>query len=132
MSNISNEKISYIRNYDFSRQKKKMLYPLEASGTGWTKEKIDAVELKYKEWLILLYKHQEDIENIGFDLEIDWFWHHHIMDTISYIEFCRTVFGFYIHHDPYAGMPGEPITVNDLADRYEHYREIIKDDKKAS
>jgi hypothetical protein len=35
---------------------------------------------------------------------IDEFWHHHIVDTLKYVEDCDHLFGEYLHHFPYLGV----------------------------
>lgn len=38
--------------------------------------------------------------------EVDDFWHLHILDTRNYIADCNAIFGYYLHHYPYAGLDG--------------------------
>lgn len=46
-----------------------------------------AVRLKQDRGLILMY-----------DKIVDHLWHTFILDTLSYTEFCKNVFGMYLHH----------------------------------
>ena len=39
--------------------------------------------------------------------KIDAFWHQHILDTKAYARDCMTVFGCFIHHNPYFGLNGD-------------------------
>ena len=43
-------------------------------------------------------------------LEIDEFWHNHILYTQRYTEDCLNIFGHYLHHEP-----AEPTTTDWLA-----------------
>ncbi|MFM6129989.1 MAG: hypothetical protein ACKPBV_14885 [Sphaerospermopsis kisseleviana] len=38
---------------------------------------------------------------------LDDYWHNHILDTRKYAEDCDLIFGFFLHHYPYFGLPGE-------------------------
>jgi hypothetical protein len=40
-------------------------------------------------------------------MEVDTFWHYHILDTLKYAEDCQAVFGYFLHHFPYMGLRGE-------------------------
>ncbi|WP_426110685.1 glycine-rich domain-containing protein [Massilia sp. PWRC2] len=72
------------------------------SGEGWTLEHADAVEVEYRRFLCLLqmYPH-EDFAPL---LDVDIFWHYHILDTRKYAADCQQVFGRFIHHHPYVGL----------------------------
>lgn len=74
------------------------------SGEGWTLAKAEAVEREYRRFLYLMKAfpgHQAAPL-----LDVDTFWHYHILDTVKYMADCDTVFGYYLHHYPYAGLEG--------------------------
>ncbi|MBT4880148.1 MAG: hypothetical protein HON43_04155 [Alphaproteobacteria bacterium] len=128
---LSNNIIKYIQKYNFTKLRKRMGYPVEVAGTGWDEATLRRVERKYKDWMTILYAYQDRISIIGFDMEIDFFWHNHMLDTISYVNFCKKVFGYYLHHNPYAGMPGEPVSMKDLAGYYENFQQLLEQYQKS-
>jgi hypothetical protein len=74
-------------------------------GLGWDAEHTDAVELRYRRFLCMLYLDRN--ASIVPSKQIDAFWHQHILDTRAYAADCERVFGEFIHHFPYFGMRGE-------------------------
>jgi len=74
------------------------------SGEGWSQQKADSVELEYRRFLYLMKKYPS--EPSAPLLDVDTFWHYHILDTMKYMADCDAVFGYYLHHYPYAGMEG--------------------------
>jgi hypothetical protein len=40
-------------------------------------------------------------------VDVDEFWHYHILNTRKYAADCQEIFGYFLHHFPYAGMRGE-------------------------
>ncbi|MCL6485635.1 MAG: hypothetical protein I4O49_15950, partial [Janthinobacterium lividum] len=40
-------------------------------------------------------------------MDVDTFWHYHILDTLKYAADCDQVFGYFLHHFPYIGLRGE-------------------------
>jgi len=72
-------------------------------GKGWSREHAERVELEYRNYLIMLAKHPEDMEDIVVSREVDEFWHTHILHTMKYTEDCERVFGRYLHHNPHGG-----------------------------
>jgi hypothetical protein len=75
------------------------------SGEGWSREKADAVEKEYRRFLCLmkLYPNEATAPLV----DVDTFWHYHILDTLKYAADCTHVFGYFLHHYPYIGMRGE-------------------------
>jgi hypothetical protein len=69
---------------------------------GWSLEAVDRVEFYYRCFL------QANLDNptkrLAPTKEIDRFWHHHILDTQKYMEDCKTILGYYLHHFPYSGI----------------------------
>ncbi|KQQ45301.1 hypothetical protein ASF61_20280 [Duganella sp. Leaf126] len=74
------------------------------SGEGWTLERANAVELEYRRFLILMQKFPR--EDTSPTVDVDTFWHYHILDTMKYAADCQAVFGYFLHHFPYIGMRG--------------------------
>ena len=75
------------------------------SGEGWTLAHANAVELEYRRFLQLMKQFPE--EETAPLVDVDTFWHYHILDTMKYAEDCQNVFGYFLHHFPYFGMRGE-------------------------
>jgi hypothetical protein len=40
-------------------------------------------------------------------MDVDTFWHYHILDTMKYAQDCQAVFGYFLHHFPYVGLRGQ-------------------------
>jgi hypothetical protein len=76
-----------------------------ASGEGWSLDKADAVEKEYRRFLCLMKKYPN--ENTAPLVDVDTFWHYHILDTMKYAVDCEQAFGYFLHHYPYVGMNGE-------------------------
>jgi hypothetical protein len=72
-------------------------------GEGWTREHAESVEGAYRNYLTMLVKHPEDVEDIVVSKDVDEFWHAHILHTMKYTEDCERVFGKYLHHNPHIG-----------------------------
>lgn len=72
------------------------------SGEGWSQDKADAVEMEYRRFLCLmkLYPEAETAPLV----DVDTFWHYHILDTMKYAIDCEQVFGYFLHHYPYVGL----------------------------
>lgn len=93
---------AYITAIDFSRMKHNMT--AREDDVGWSQEKCDWVERQYKRWLVLR-RMREDL-HLPPSIEIDVFWHHHILDTRAYFRDTAKIFGYYNHHFPYFGARG--------------------------
>lgn len=87
---------------DLSAIKRKLTH-LE-SGEGWSTQQADAVEREYKRFLFLM-KSFPDAQAAP-SVNVDTFWHYHILDTMKYAADCAQVFGYFLHHYPYVGMEG--------------------------
>ncbi|WP_229260500.1 glycine-rich domain-containing protein [Duganella alba] len=77
----------------------------EESGEGWTLERANAVEFEYRRFLHLMKRYPD--EQTAPLVDVDTFWHYHILDTMKYHADCDAVFGHYLHHFPYIGLRGE-------------------------
>jgi hypothetical protein len=77
----------------------------EESGEGWSLERANAVEFEYRRFLYLMkqYPHEQTAPLV----DVDTFWHYHILDTMKYAADCDAVFGHFLHHFPYIGLRGE-------------------------
>ena len=92
-------------------------------GHGWSREKVDAVELEYRRFLALTAKYPDQV--IAPNTDVDKFWHGHILDTMKYAEDCEHVFGYFLHHFPYFGMRDEEDAAN-LASASEVTRKLYE------
>src|SRR6266446_8853495 len=72
-------------------------------GEGWTREYAESVESAYRDYLAMLVKHPDKLEDITVGKDVDEFWHAHILHTMKYTEDCKRVFGKYLHHNPHVG-----------------------------
>lgn len=74
-------------------------------GPMWNEEKAISVEIEYRRFLILNFMFPE--RSMAPSLEVDTFWHYHILDTRKYRDDQCRIFGFLLEHCPYLGMIGE-------------------------
>ncbi len=76
----------------------------QESGEGWTLEHANAVEHEYRRFLFLMktFPHEQAAPLV----DVDTFWHYHILDTLKYAADCDAVFGHFLHHFPYIGLRG--------------------------
>lgn len=72
----------------------------------WPLDKVDRIEREYRAFLQIL-RDATDLRSVAPTLDIDRYWHHHILDTEKYHNDCQVLFGRYIHHYPYSGIFGE-------------------------
>jgi hypothetical protein len=100
---ISSENFKPIAELDLEPIKVKLMH--EESGEGWSLEKADAVEFEYRRFLYLMKMFPN--EQTAPLMDVDTFWHYHILDTMKYAVDCETVFGYFLHHFPYIGLRGE-------------------------
>jgi hypothetical protein len=96
------ENINYI---DCTMIKEKLMLGPEEGGLGWNSETADKVEEKYKMWLFLKRKYENEL--VPPSRDIDVFWHAHILDTHAYFRDTAAIFGKYLHHYPYFGLRGK-------------------------
>jgi len=78
----------------------------DEGGEPWAREKVSRVENEYRQYLFLTVVEGVD-KSIVPTLDIDHFWHTHILDTAKYAQDCEVTFGRFLHHFPYLGMRGE-------------------------
>lgn len=73
-----------------------------ASGEGWSALRADAVEAEYRRFLFLMKKYPD--AEASPTVDVDTFWHYHILDTQKYALDCEALFGYFLHHYPYVGI----------------------------
>jgi hypothetical protein len=100
---ISAESFKAIADLDLEPIKVKLMHV--ESGEGWSLEKVNAVEFEYRRFLYLMKTFPN--EQTAPLMDVDIFWHYHILDTMKYFIDCENVFGYYLHHFPYIGLRGE-------------------------
>ena len=99
----SNDDFKAIAELDLEPIKVKLMH--EESGEGWSLEHANAIEFEYRRFLILMKKFPH--EQTAPLMDVDIFWHYHILDTMKYAADCEAVFGYFLHHFPYIGLRGE-------------------------
>ena len=72
------------------------------SGEGWSEHRATAVEAEYRRFLFLTHAYPEEM--VSPTVDVDVFWHYHILDTMKYARDCQALFGEFLHHYPYVGM----------------------------
>jgi hypothetical protein len=94
--------VDAINALDLGAIKTKLMH--RASGEGWSAAYADAVEIEYRRFLTLmkLYPNEATAPLV----DVDTFWHYHILDTAKYAADCASAFGYFLHHYPYLGMDG--------------------------
>ena len=96
--------IAAIQALDLESVKVRVMDP--ELGEGWTREYAESVERAYKNFLVMVTKHQEVAEDILPSKDVDEFWHTHILQTVKYAEDCQRVFGAFLHHNPHIALAG--------------------------
>jgi hypothetical protein len=99
-----------IAGLDLEPVKRKLMRG-KAGAAAWSRERTDAAENEYRRFLFLMKKFPHELAAPSMD--VDRFWHHHIIDTAKYACDCQAVFGYFLHRYPYLGLQGQ----EDAADR---------------
>jgi hypothetical protein len=99
----ANDLFNAVMQLDLDPIKTKLMHV--ESGEGWSQEKADAVEKEYRRFLCLMKMYPD--EDTAPLVDVDTFWHYHILDTMKYAADCEKAFGYFLHHYPYVGMRGE-------------------------
>jgi hypothetical protein len=94
--------IDAIATLNFDAIKTKLMHG--ASGEGWSAAHANTVETEYRRFLTLMKLYPNDANAPLVD--VDTFWHYHILDTAKYAADCAAAFGYFLHHYPYLGMQG--------------------------
>ena len=92
--------IDAINAIDLGPIKTKLMHV--ASGEGWTAAHTDSVEAEYRRFLTLMKLYPN--ETTAPLVDVDTFWHYHILDTAKYAADCAAAFGYFLHHYPYLGL----------------------------
>jgi hypothetical protein len=98
----ANELFNAAMQLDLTSIKIKLMH--QQSGEGWSLDKANAVEKEYRRFLCLMKLSPH--ESMAPLVDVDTFWHYHILDTVKYAADCEQVFGYFLHHDPYVGLDG--------------------------
>jgi hypothetical protein len=100
---ISNNDFALIAALDLNPIKTKLMH--KESGEGWSLQHANAIETEYRRFLYLMkaFPHVQTAPLV----DVDTFWHYHILDTMKYARDCEQAFGYFLHHYPYLGMEGE-------------------------
>ena len=93
------------------------------SGEGWSATRANAVETEYRRFLFLMKKYPD--AGASPTVDVDTFWHYHILDTMKYARDCEQVFGYFLHHYPYVGI-GEGSDEGEHVRAGERMREIYE------
>ena len=96
----TNTEFSVFEALDLAPVKMKLMHV--ESGEGWSEQRADAAEAEYRRFLFLMKKYPD--AGASPTVEVDTFWHYHILDTMKYARDCEATFGFFLHHYPYVGM----------------------------
>ena len=97
---ITNADFAAIAALDLDRIKTKLCHA--ESGEGWSRARADAVEVEYRRFLYLAkaFPAEQTVPTV----DVDTFWHYHILDTMKYAADCAAAFGYFLHHDPAVGL----------------------------
>lgn len=98
----ANHMLNAVMNLDLQPIKIKLMHV--ESGEGWSQAKADAVEKEYRRFLGLMKLYPD--EDTAPLVDVDTFWHYHILDTAKYAADCASAFGYFLHHYPYLGLDG--------------------------
>ena len=99
----ANDLFQAISNLNLDPIKVKLMHV--ESGEGWSRAKADAVEQEYRRFLCLMTLYPD--EDTAPPVDVDTFWHYHILDTMKYAADCEQALGGFLHHYPYIGLRGE-------------------------
>jgi hypothetical protein len=119
---MTNDAITAISELDLDPIKFKLMHA--ESGEGWSQEKADAMEVEYRRFLYLMKVFPDD--ETAPTVEVDIFWHYHILDTMKYAKDCEHAFGYFLHHYPYVGMGGTAQDTQQRQDSATRMRELYE------
>lgn len=120
-ANAAFNAIEAISALDLGAIKMKLMHV--ESGEGWSAAYAGQVEAEYRRFLFLMKKYPDSEASPTVD--VDTFWHYHILDTMKYARDCEAVFGYFLHHYPYVGI-GADAGEDDHADGGERMRAIYE------
>jgi hypothetical protein len=102
ISDAAADALAVVGQIDFSPINAKLQYE---KPSFWDDETIVEAEANYRRFLALHLLHP--LETLVPNKMLDEYWHQHILDTRKYATDCETIFGTFLHHDPYFGIEGE-------------------------
>ena len=102
ISDAATDALAAVSQIDFSPINAKLQHENPAF---WNDETIVETEANYRRFLALHLLHP--LETLVPNKSLDEYWHQHILDTRKYAADCETIFGTFLHHDPYFGIEGE-------------------------
>jgi hypothetical protein len=103
MNSNLNADFNTIFELDLDPIKAKLMH--EESGEGWSPEQADFVELEYRRFLCLMKQFPH--EQVAPLVDVDIFWHYHILDTRKYAADCEQMLGYFLHHVPSIETPDD-------------------------
>ena len=115
----THDEFKTIAELDLNPIKTKLMHM--ESGEGWSRQKADSVEFEYRRFLLLMEKFPNEVTAPSVD--VDTFWHYHILDTMKYASDCAQAFGYFLHHYPYIGL-GADSDAGEQARAGERMREL--------
>lgn len=116
---MSTNEFAVFETLDLAPIKMKLMHV--ESGEGWSALRADAVEMEYRRFLFLMKKYPD--AQASPTVDVDTFWHYHILDTLKYARDCNALFGYFLHHYPYVGI-GASANDGDHAAAGERMRKI--------
>ncbi|RML42250.1 hypothetical protein ALQ95_200126 [Pseudomonas syringae pv. ribicola] len=119
--------VEYIGAMDFSAIREKLCSDDPLLCRRWSPLEAEIGIQYYKNFLYINKKYQRDYAVLPPLLEVDEIWHHHILDTRSYIKDCEEIFGYYFHHYPYFGTRGQN-DKNNLNTAFQIVQELYKEE----
>lgn len=99
------ERLNRLSALDLSNVRRKLMEPYP-EGKGWNEDQSKEAEMWYKRYLAVIIKYPDATQHVP-NGPIDFFWHQHILDTMSYGPDCEHVLGYFLHHYPYFGLNGD-------------------------
>jgi hypothetical protein len=99
----TNNVMNAIAELDLEPIKTKLMHV--ASGEGWSRTKVDALDVEYRRFLYLMHAFPQ--EEMAPTVDVDTFWHYHILDTMKYAADCEKTFGYFLHHYPYVALESD-------------------------
>lgn len=93
----------------------------------WNSEDANECKKLYKNFLYLMGKYSGKQIVIPTE-EIDIFWHEHILHTDKYTNDCISVFGSYMHHDPYIEQSSDKIQIKTIKTLFDETQELHKNE----
>jgi hypothetical protein len=118
---MSTNEFAAFETLDLAPIKMKLMHV--ESGEGWSAVRADAVETEYRRFLFLMKKYPD--ADASPTVDVDTFWHYHILDTMKYARDCEAIFGYFLHHYPYVGI-GAGANEGDHAAAGERMRKIYE------